>query len=118
MTTKVLPDPLKSNTDEKKYRVIELPNGLKALLISDKRFCLNTLDEEERVLDVSAEDESGDDDDDEMEQDDDSAEDDEKDEEGGEDGEENVSFCTSHAAAALRNNSRELKVYSLPSMSN
>ena len=88
MTTKVLQTPIKSNTDEKKYRAIELPNGLKVLLMSDKRFCLNALDEEERVLDVSVEDES---DDDEMEQDDDSAEDDEKDDEGDEDGDENVS---------------------------
>ncbi len=53
MASKVLPAPVKSSTDEKKYRVIELPNGLQALLISDKRFCLNALDEEERVLDVS-----------------------------------------------------------------
>ena len=53
MASKVLPTPVKSVTDEKKYRVIELPNGLRALLISDKRFCLTELDEEERVLDVS-----------------------------------------------------------------
>jgi nardilysin len=61
MPTKLLETPLTSNTDEKKYRVIELANGLRALLVSDKRFCLNALDEEERVLDASM---SGEDDDD------------------------------------------------------
>ena len=53
MSTKVLPAPLKSSTGEKKYRVIELANGLRVLLVSDKRFCLNALDEEERVIDTS-----------------------------------------------------------------
>ena len=53
MSSKLLPTPVKSSTDEKQYRVIQLPNGLRALLISDKRVGLDTLDEEERVLDVT-----------------------------------------------------------------
>ena len=59
MSSKVLPTPVKSSTDEKQYRVIQLPNGLRALLISDKRVGLDTLDEEERVLDVTMSSEDG-----------------------------------------------------------
>ena len=59
MFSKVLPTPVKSSTDEKQYRVIELSNGLRALLISDKRVSLDTLDEEDRVLDVTMSTEEG-----------------------------------------------------------
>ena len=81
MSTKILPAPLKSSTDEKKYRVIELANGLRALLVSDKRFCLNALDEEERALDTSV----TDDDSEGMEED---ASDDESGDDGDVDGDE------------------------------
>ena len=69
MTTQVLAEPVKSSTDEKTYRVIQLPNGLRALLISDKRVCLMSLDEEERVLDETMAGEDDNDEDEEMEED-------------------------------------------------
>jgi nardilysin len=68
MITQVLSTPVKSSTDEKKYRVIQLPNGLRALLISDKRVCLKSLDEEERVLDETMSGEDDNDEDEEMEE--------------------------------------------------
>jgi hypothetical protein len=43
----ILPTPVKSESDKKDYRVIQLPNGLKALLISDTSYDLEKLDEEE-----------------------------------------------------------------------
>lgn len=48
--TVILPAPDKAKTDLKEYRSIRLPNGLRALLISDTRYPLERLDEEERVV--------------------------------------------------------------------
>ena len=39
--------PIKSPTDKKDYKIIELPNGLRALLISDASYDLKKLEEEE-----------------------------------------------------------------------
>ena len=44
---KVLATPEKSENDKKEYRVIELENGLKCLLIADLSYPLEKLDEEE-----------------------------------------------------------------------
>ena len=44
----VLPTPIKSAKDVKDYKQIQLPNGLKALLISDTSFDLKKLEEEEK----------------------------------------------------------------------
>lgn len=44
---KVLETPEKSENDKKEYRVIQLENGLKCLLISDTAYPLEKLDEEE-----------------------------------------------------------------------
>ena len=43
----VLSTPTKSTQDVKDYKMIQLPNGLKALLISDTSYDLEKLDEEE-----------------------------------------------------------------------
>ena len=45
-----LPSPVKSANDLKDYKVIKLPNGLKALLISDTSYDLEKLDQEEEEL--------------------------------------------------------------------
>ena len=47
---KVLPTPIKSSEDVKDYKMIQLPNGLKALLISDTSYDLEKLDQEEAEL--------------------------------------------------------------------
>lgn len=45
-----LPRPIKSSNDKKEYKVIRLPNGLTALLISDTSYDLDKLDQEEAQL--------------------------------------------------------------------
>ncbi len=49
-TVKVLASPTKSALDKKDYRVIELPNGLRALLVSDTSYNLEKLDAEEAEM--------------------------------------------------------------------
>ena len=44
-----LPTPVKSANDKKDYKCIQLPNGLKALLISDTSYDLSNLDKEEGI---------------------------------------------------------------------
>ena len=39
--------PMKSPTDKKDYKIVKLPNGIRALLISDTSYDLKKLDEEE-----------------------------------------------------------------------
>ena len=46
-----LPTPVKSANDKKDYKCIQLPNGLKALLISDTSYDLSKLDKEEEDVD-------------------------------------------------------------------
>ena len=47
-------------SDKKNYRVIELENGLKALLISDESYSLDKLDEEDKnVIEDEMMDEDG-----------------------------------------------------------
>ena len=53
--TKILPTPVKAESDKKEYRAIELPNGLRALLISDTRYPLEKLDLEEKLAAVADE---------------------------------------------------------------
>ena len=48
-----LPTPIKSNEDVKDYKLIQLPNGLKALLISDTSYDLKKLEEEQNSKDES-----------------------------------------------------------------
>ena len=48
-----LPTPIKSNEDVKDYKLIQLPNGLKALLISDTSYDLKKLEEEQNSNDES-----------------------------------------------------------------
>merc|ERR1712223_740259 len=45
-----LPKPIKSSQDVKDYKLIQLPNGLKALLVSDTSYDLEKLDKEEAEL--------------------------------------------------------------------
>lgn len=66
-TAQLLPNPVKSISDKKDYRVIKLENGLTALLISDLTYPLDKLDEEEKdsiedemEIDEESEEESGD----------------------------------------------------------
>ena len=48
-----LPTPIKSSEDVKDYKLIQLPNGLKALLISDTSYDLKKLEEEQNSNDES-----------------------------------------------------------------
>ena len=48
--SKLLTDPIKAKSDKKEYRSIELPNGLRALLIADLAYPLEKLDEEEEAM--------------------------------------------------------------------
>ena len=71
-----LPKPVKSSQDVKDYKVIKLPNGLQALLISDTSYDLEKLDEEEAEMAENAtEDESEEDEDDEEMSEDDNEDD-------------------------------------------
>lgn len=54
-SVQVLTSPNKSPTDKKEYRVIQLANGLKALLVSDTSYDLSKLDEEEAAMSVMSE---------------------------------------------------------------
>ena len=73
----VLSTPTKSTQDVKDYKMIQLPNGLKALLISDTSYDLEKLDEEE-AGEADDQSEEGDDD---MEEDDEDSEGEEEDDE-------------------------------------
>ena len=53
-STKVLPIPVSPQSDKKDYRVIELSNGLRALLISDTSYDLDKLNQEEEDAAASA----------------------------------------------------------------
>ena len=48
-----LPTPIKSSEDVKDYKLIQLPNGLKALLISDTSYDLKKLEDEQNSNDES-----------------------------------------------------------------
>ena len=48
-----LPTPIKSSEDVKDYKLIQLPNGLKALLISDTSYDLKKLEDEQNSTDES-----------------------------------------------------------------
>ena len=48
-----LPIPIKSSEGVKDYKLIQLPNGLKALLISDTSYDLNKLEDEQNSNDES-----------------------------------------------------------------
>ena len=48
-----LPTPIKSSEDVKDYKLIQLPNGLKALLISNTSYDLKKLEEEQNTNDES-----------------------------------------------------------------
>merc|ERR1719348_2171860 len=56
---KILATPEKSENDKKEYRVIELENGLKCLLIADLAYPLEKLDEEEAEEELDGSDEEG-----------------------------------------------------------
>ena len=56
---KVLAEPNKSRNDKKDYRVIQLENGLKCLLISDAAYPLDKLDQEEEEAGDEEEEEEG-----------------------------------------------------------
>ena len=80
--SKLLPTPVKAKSDKKDYRSIELPNGLRALLIADLSYPLDKLDEEEKAEMMMEEDsEDGDGSDDESEEDMEENDDDEDDDE-------------------------------------
>ena len=69
--SKLLPTPVKAQSDKKEYRSIELPNGLRALLIADLSYPLDKLDEEEQLEMMEEEsDEESESDDEEMESED------------------------------------------------
>ena len=55
----VLPSPVKSANDLKDYKAIKLPNGLRALLISDTSYDLEKLDQEEDELEHEEENSGG-----------------------------------------------------------
>ncbi|KAL5757085.1 hypothetical protein ACOSQ2_021831 [Xanthoceras sorbifolium] len=76
---------IKSPYDRKLYRIIELDNGLSALLVHDPEIYSNDATDNSKTLD-NTEDEEEDDDDDDM--DEDESEDEDDDEEDDEDGEE------------------------------
>ena len=59
---KILATPEKSENDKKEYRVIELENGLKCLLIADLAYPLEKLDEEEAEEELDVSDEEGEED--------------------------------------------------------
>ena len=48
-----LPTPIKSSEDVKDYKLIQLPNGLKALLIQDTSYDLKKLEDEQNSNDES-----------------------------------------------------------------
>lgn len=56
-----LPKPIKSSQDVKDYKVIQLPNGLKALLVSDTSYDLEKLDLEEKSVMHDQDDDESDD---------------------------------------------------------
>ncbi|KAL5823885.1 hypothetical protein ACOSQ4_021785 [Xanthoceras sorbifolium] len=76
---------IKSPYDRRLYRIIELDNGLSALLVHDPEIYSNDATDNSKTLD-NTEDEEEDDDDDDM--DEDESEDEDDDEEDDEDGEE------------------------------
>jgi nardilysin len=78
---KVLPSPEKSENDKKEYRVIQLENGLKCLLISDLAYPLDKLDQEE-------DEDASDEDEEEEDEDEDEGESDGDDEDGDDDPED------------------------------
>ena len=84
---KELPCPIKSPNDKKDYKVIQLPNGLTALLVSDTSYDLDKLDQEEAEL---VENVGNDDEEEEEMEDDDEDEDDEDEDEDDEDEDETV----------------------------
>ena len=86
-----LAKPIKSSKDCKDYKVIKLPNGLTALLVSDTSYDLEKLDQEEAELVENVfNDEEKDGEEEEEEEDDDEEEEDENGEGEDEEGEEDV----------------------------
>ena len=87
-----LAKPIKSSKDCKDYKVIKLPNGLTALLVSDTSYDLEKLDQEEAELveNVFNDEEKDGEEEEEEEEDDDEEEEDENGEGEDEEGEEDV----------------------------
>ncbi len=87
-----LAKPIKSSKDCKDYKVIKLPNGLTALLVSDTSYDLEKLDQEEAELveNVFNDEEKDGEEEEEEEEDNDEEEEDENGEGEDEEGEEDV----------------------------
>ena len=105
MTTLTLACPEKAETDLKEYRVIQLHNGLKALLIADTKYDLKKLDQEEQLVDM--------DDEDDDEEEDDSGDDEEEDEEDEEDYEDDprTTKKTASTSSGLKKSAAALCVH-------
>ncbi len=94
-----LPHPDKSATDKKDYRAIQLENGLRVLLISDRAYPLSKLDEEEEEDDDEDDEDSMDDDDEESDEEESDEEMEEEEEECG--GKKKSASGLKNSAAAL-----------------